>query len=129
MNPGAADYPRYGGRGITVDPRWDSFANFVADMGERPEGKTIDRKDNDGPYASWNCHWITARQQSANMRSNRRLTFNGETLTLTDWSRRTGLGVTTIRERLRRGWSVEVALTTPPLDPVPRAPRAARASA
>lgn len=59
-------YPGWGGRGITVDPRWRDFANFLADMGERPPGMSLERKDNNGPYAPWNCVWATPHQQQMN---------------------------------------------------------------
>lgn len=61
-------YPNYGGRGIKVDPRWLKFENFLADMGEKPEGLSIERVDNDGPYAPWNCIWADHSTQMKNRR-------------------------------------------------------------
>lgn len=64
-------YKDYGGRGITVCDEWKDFEVFAADMGERPEGMTLDRKDNDGPYCKDNCKWSTWQEQHANKRPRR----------------------------------------------------------
>jgi hypothetical protein len=61
-----AHYDSYGGRGISICDRWRKFENFLADMGERPEGKTLDRINNDGNYEPSNCRWATAKEQRAN---------------------------------------------------------------
>lgn len=141
--------------------RWrDSFDAFLADMGSRPPGHTLDRIDNDKPYEPGNCRWATVREQNNNKRTNHRITANGESKTITEWARdagvsstavrrrlanespdeavsagnrnprrllthkgrtmsmsawarRLGLGIMTLHMRLRAGWSVHRALTTP----------------
>jgi len=109
-------WSNYGGRGIEVCERWRSFEAFLADMGERPVGKTLDRYPNrDGNYEPGNCRWATWAEQRSNSRQNHMLTFRGEECTLTEWSRRVDIGKSTIRQRLLKGWSVEAALTTAPL--------------
>lgn len=116
-NPKYPRYARYGGRGITVDPRWNTFAQFFADMGPRPSSThSIERRDNNGPYSPENCVWATARAQANNRggrRANVLLTYRGETLNVTQWAARTDLSHTQIRNRLRKGWTAERILTTP----------------
>jgi len=114
-NPAHANYAAYGGRGITVCERWrDSFEAFLADMGPRPSRKhSIDRIDNAGNYEPGNCRWATVSEQARNRRSNRILSFRGETLTLVEWSERTGLSMNVLKTRVKQGWSVERVLTQP----------------
>jgi hypothetical protein len=107
-------YAIYGGRGITVCDRWKSFDLFLADMGPKPKGKTIDRRDNDGPYDPDNCHWATPSQQSLNTRRNRWITFQGTTLTVCQWADKIGLDRHQMLDRLKN-WPLEKALTTPKL--------------
>lgn len=109
-------YADYGGRGITVCERWrgeGGYENFLADMGRRPSGFSIERQDPDGPYSPENCKWADHIEQSNNRRSNRILVFRGERKTLTIWARLFGLKGSTVNDRLGRGWTVEKALTTP----------------
>jgi hypothetical protein len=74
----AKDYPRYGGRGITICEEWiDSFPQFYKDMGEKPVGHTIDRIDNDGSYCPENCRWATPKTQSTNKRNTVYIDFHG----------------------------------------------------
>lgn len=111
----ASNYKDYGGRGITVCDEWlrsfEAFRDWALANGYR-DNLSIDRKDNDGPYCPENCRWATEKQQSNNRRSNRVLTYNGETHTLAQWAELTGIKFSTLYMRLRRGWSAERALTT-----------------
>ncbi|UGT65344.1 hypothetical protein LTT66_18415 [Nocardia gipuzkoensis] len=106
--------PRYGGRGIAVDPRWEKFEDFLADMGERPDGTTLDRIDNDGPYTPQNCRWAGNLTQGNNRSNNRRVTHLGRTQTIAEWAREVGLprGVVYNRIVLMK-WPVGRALTEP----------------
>lgn len=108
-NPKNSGWKNYGGRGITVCERWLSVQNFIADMGERPPGTTIDRINNDLGYSPDNCRWASPREQSRNSRRNRWLTFKGKTQCLQDWARELGINRTTLSHRLKKH-SVELAL-------------------
>ena len=108
-------YPRYGGRGIEVCPRWLDFSAFHADMEPSwRKGLTLDRMDNDGDYSPENCRWATRRVQANNRRNTRFITLHGKTLPFAVWARRANIPPNTIYTRLSRGWSEERAFTTPP---------------
>lgn len=111
-SPKAEFYGDYGGRGIKVCERWHVFDNFYADVGDPPPGLTLERRDNDGDYEPGNCTWATRRQQANNRRSNKPIEFAGKVMNQIQWERELGLREGQIYDRLRRGWSVERALTT-----------------
>lgn len=115
-NPKVARYPEYGGRGIKVCERWlgdAGFENFLADMGKRPIGTTLDRKDSNGDYEPGNCRWATDGQQRLNKRSNAFIEWNGNRKTITEWAAETGIDRRTIARRLQLGWDVHRLLTEP----------------
>jgi hypothetical protein len=76
-NPNNPSYKNYGARGITIDPRWLTFENFYEDMGDPPQGTSIDRIENDEGYFSGNCQWSTRSQQNANRRGYGHSSFKG----------------------------------------------------
>jgi hypothetical protein len=111
-NPKNSAYKYYGGRGIQVCERWQDFNLFYSDMGDPPSSElSIDRIDVNGNYAPDNCRWATAVEQARNRRDNRMLTFDGKTMCLTDWAAVVGISGGAISDRLKRGWSVQRALT------------------
>ena len=114
-NFNSKDYVNYGGRGIYVCRRWrKNFLNFYKDMGAKPSNKhTLDRIDNNGPYAPWNCRWATRKQQSANKRNNVLIPFKGESMCVGDWAIKLNMNINTLKTRLFNNWSIEKALTTP----------------
>lgn len=113
MRKRCREHSGYAGRGIVVDPRWEVFENFIADMGRRPSpDHSIDRIDNDGNYEPGNCRWATRKEQARNRRSNALLTHVGRTQTIAAWAENTGVKPNTIWMRVHvLGWSVGLALT------------------
>lgn len=112
--PCDARYPRYGGRGITLCERWMNFENFLADMGIKPSpAHSIERIDNDGNYTPENCKWATSGEQCRNRRSNIWLELNGERMVSEDWAIRLGINGSTLRARVKAGWSDADVLLTP----------------
>jgi hypothetical protein len=109
LNPNDDNYHNYGGRGITICDEWvHDFGKFLEDMGKRPtKDHTLDRKDVNGNYTKSNCRWATDDVQNNNKRGCVYLTKDGETLTMAQWARKTGLSKTTIKGRLVSGYSVE----------------------
>lgn len=106
-------YAIYGGRGISVCERWHTFSNFLLDMGEVPPKLTLDRINCNGNYEPSNCRWATINQQARNKRTTTIVEYAGVKKPVSDWADEIGIKATTLRNRLRRGWSAEKALTTP----------------
>ena len=107
-------YPDYGGRGITYPKRWEKFESFLADMGARPSGKTLDRIDVNRSYSIKNCRWATRSEQSRNHRGNRIVRFRGKKMTMVELSEITGVPYQRLHDRIvRRGWKVSDAVERP----------------
>ena len=117
-NPKNKAYKYYGQRGIKVCKKWlgnagyVNFRNWALSHGYSDE-LTIDRKNNNGNYSPQNCRWATSKEQRNNQRTNRRITIDGETHTLAEWSEITGVKAITIGTRLRYGWDEKDAVTKP----------------
>ena len=114
-NPKDHNYKNYGGRGISVCEGWDRYENFrdwALGNGYNDE-LTLDRIDVDGNYEPSNCRWADAITQGNNRRTNRYVEYQGETHTISEWSRVIGISHDVIAGRLNRGWSIEDALTKP----------------
>lgn len=102
LNPTSSAYPNYGGRGIKIDPRWGKFENFLADMGERPDGMTLERIDTNGDYTKANCRWASRAEQMRNTRRTRFLFLNGEMLCASDAAIKLGIDRNRIWEKARK---------------------------
>jgi hypothetical protein len=126
LNPRAQKYADYGGRGIRVCARWAaSFSAFFTDVGPRPTSRhSLGRIDNDGNYEPGNVRWETLEEQRGNSRQNRVVEAFGRKQIVTAWAREVGISVITLRTRLRRGWSPEMALSTPAVPGQKLRPRA-----
>lgn len=114
LNKNRKEYPRYGGRGITVCDQWrDSFQAFFDDMGARPSAEySIERLDNDGPYAPHNCVWATIIEQANNRSNNAVVTVDGQEKSITQWAREAGMTPQGVRWRLQNGWKPEEAIAS-----------------
>lgn len=112
-NPKDPSMKRYGGRGISFDPRWELFENFLEDMGERPQGTTLDRVDNNKGYSKENCRWATSIQQMNNTSQNVFITHKEITMTVSEWSRRVNIPSNVIRWRVKKGWAIGDVLGKP----------------
>lgn len=108
-NPHNKDYHHYGGRGIKICKAWENYDRFRRDMGERPEGMTLDRIDVNKGYSAGNCRWVTQTAQMRNTRVNRYLLWNGKTKSLAEWCEELKLSYYRVHSRLRRGWPLKYA--------------------
>lgn len=107
-------YQHYGGRGITYCERWNDFSNFLHDMGPRPNGTSLERKEVDGPYEPSNCYWATPEQQSNNRRKTLLITVGNKSQTAARWGREYGINRKTIESRYRNGVFSPEKLFAPP---------------
>jgi len=114
-NPRNKKFKNYGGRGIAMCPEWDAgFASFYADMGLRPSSQhTLERIDNNGPYAPGNCRWATHMEQARNQRRNRRVVVYGQSMVLQDADKIAPVRRQTIEARLKSGQSMHEAVHHP----------------
>lgn len=112
-NPKDKDFHLYGARGIKVCERWLDVRLFAEDMGDKPDGHSLDRIDTYGDYCVENCRWATAMEQGANKRTNCMIEHEGQILHVAEWCRRCNIKVSTFRNRVKSGMSPSDALTMP----------------
>lgn len=106
-NTNSQDYYLYGGRGIKICKRWQSFIYFYADMGDAPSRlHSIGRINNNGNYQPSNCEWVTAKQQARNTRRNRIVNYLGQRMCLIEFAELVGLPYSTTKWRLNAGWPI-----------------------
>lgn len=114
-NPKRKDYPRYGGRGISICPEWNEYKTFRswALSHGYADNLSIDRIDVNGNYEPSNCRWADAIIQANNVRRNRIIEFEGKRYTLAEFARVNKLSYSALQHRLDRGWSIERIVKTP----------------
>lgn len=110
-NPNSDCWKHYGGRGITICDRWDSFHNFLSDIGPKPKGYTLDRIDNDGNYEPSNCRWATRREQMRNQSVTRWVMIEGKRHRAADLSDISGIKTDSIVERASQGLSYQEVIS------------------
>jgi hypothetical protein len=110
----AISFPNYGARGIKVCARWNSFENFLNDLGTRPVGHSLERNDNFKNYTPKNCRWATRTEQNRNKRSNRVLLYKGELCCLSEWCERLAIPYSRTYYRVVvKKWPIEKAFEEP----------------
>lgn len=112
-NANSKSYNNYGKRGITASHEWHNFNTFYKDMGDKPKGLSLERKNNDMGYCKENCKWATPKEQMMNTRYNKILTLNGISLNISAWSEKLGINRSTLYNRSRRNWTDARTLTFP----------------
>src|SRR5882672_5474189 len=103
----------YYNNSISYPSEWEDFNTFFRDMGERPEGTTLERKDNDESYSKDNCISATSKQQARNRSNNIVITIDDTTLTIIEWAEKLGVPYYLIQSRISRGWPLQEAVLTP----------------
>jgi hypothetical protein len=111
--PSKHNFKHYGARGIKVCARWQSFENFLEDMGERPPGTTLDRKEQNGDYCKENCRWATRLQQANNARSNHMIEVDGKRMSVSEAAREYAIPMQRLWSRLKLGWPPALAVRAP----------------
>jgi hypothetical protein len=114
-NPRHKDYDTFGARGISYDPRWNKFACFLEDMGEKPEGSTLRRLDLDAPFLKANCEWSSPEKAHRARKNSQTYLWNGEMKTVAELARENGMKEPSLRYRLDRGWPIDIAMNPTPL--------------
>ena len=116
-NPRYGSYTQYGAKGIDYCDRWESFENFLADMGVRPPGTSLDRIDGTKGYTPDNCRWATTKEQNENRRSSVWIEYQGARILMIDFARMLGMRADTVWYRLHKRKMTPEQIATTPIDP------------